>query len=114
MTDKRDFAAELLAARRAKDWAAHTRIWEERRAADVERDEREALAAIERHRSIVRGRATARLAVQREAIDDWHSGINNANEYASRSHLYYAYVEQQAALAAALEFRLRTTPADYE
>jgi hypothetical protein len=35
----RDFTAELKAARDAEDWSAHERIWEERRHADVSRDE---------------------------------------------------------------------------
>jgi hypothetical protein len=35
----RDFAAELQAARAAEDWAAHERIWEERRLAEVACDE---------------------------------------------------------------------------
>jgi len=35
----RDFAAELAAARAAQDWAAHERIWEERRIAAVEFNE---------------------------------------------------------------------------
>lgn len=35
----RDFAAELQAARAAEDWAAHERIWEDRRQADIARDE---------------------------------------------------------------------------
>lgn len=35
----RDFSAELQAARVAQDWAAHERIWEERRHADVAADE---------------------------------------------------------------------------
>ncbi|KHA63415.1 hypothetical protein [Sphingomonas sp. Ant20] len=35
----RDFAAELVAARAAGDWAAHELIWEERRVAGVEADE---------------------------------------------------------------------------
>ena len=39
MRPSRDFAAELQAARAAQDWAAHERIWEERRCADVDRDE---------------------------------------------------------------------------
>lgn len=36
---QRDFSAELQAAREAQDWAAHERIWEERRVASVEADE---------------------------------------------------------------------------
>jgi hypothetical protein len=35
----RNFAAELAAARTAGDWAAHERIWDERRVADVDADE---------------------------------------------------------------------------
>ena len=34
----RDFSAELEAARSAGDWSAHARIWEERRAAEVDSD----------------------------------------------------------------------------
>jgi hypothetical protein len=39
MTDRRDYAAELDATRKAQDWDAHERIWEERRAAEVDADE---------------------------------------------------------------------------
>ena len=35
----RDFTAELAAAREAGDWAAHERIWEERRVGSVAADE---------------------------------------------------------------------------
>lgn len=36
---QRDFSKELQAARDAQDWAAHERIWEDRRVADVAADE---------------------------------------------------------------------------
>lgn len=36
---RRDFAAELQAARAAEDWASHERLWEERRSAEVAADE---------------------------------------------------------------------------
>lgn len=45
MSAPRDFAAELAAARAAEDWEAHSRIWEERRGADVDADERRLEAA---------------------------------------------------------------------
>lgn len=35
----RDFDAELRQARASEDWVAHARIWEDRRHADVTRDE---------------------------------------------------------------------------
>lgn len=43
----RDFSAELLAARNAKDWAAHERIWEERRLAWIEVEEADLAASVE-------------------------------------------------------------------
>lgn len=39
MDKDRNFAAELNVAREAGDWAAHERIWEERRVARVEAEE---------------------------------------------------------------------------
>ena len=40
MSAARDFAAELQAARDAGDWKAHARIWDERKQAEVDRDEK--------------------------------------------------------------------------
>lgn len=37
--EKRDFTVELHAARDAQDWDAHSRIWDERCAAEVDHDE---------------------------------------------------------------------------
>jgi hypothetical protein len=66
------------------------------------------------NRKIVFARAIARLAVEREAAHDWLAEINNSHEYAGKSHLYYAYLDKQKGLTAALEFRTRTQPAIYE
>lgn len=46
--DTRDFSAELAAARDAQDWAAHERIWEERRVAAVTADEADLHASLDK------------------------------------------------------------------
>lgn len=48
MSNHRDFATELRVAAAAGDWDAHARIWDERRAAEVEADE-SALHTTEAH-----------------------------------------------------------------
>ena len=81
---RRNFAAELQAARNAQAWAAHERIWEERRMADVEQDELE-LSVIESY-GVAKITTEIVRAVDSNMSDGWlvyayRDGVRIPNAY---------------------------------
>jgi hypothetical protein len=66
------------------------------------------------NRTIIAARAAARLAVEDEAVRDWLAEIDNSAAFASHSSHYYAYIDRQRSLTAALDFRNSRTMEIYE